>query len=66
MSIERIAIENITSHQMEISTDKYPTTMVPIVLLYLLYSEYQEADFAFHGYTRHLDVVGKVTSGTVT
>jgi hypothetical protein len=36
MSVERIAIGNITSRQMEISTDKYPTWLVPIVLLYLL------------------------------
>jgi hypothetical protein len=36
MSNVWIAIENITSHQMEISTDKYPTSLVHIILLYLL------------------------------
>jgi len=31
-----MAIDNITSHQMEISTDKYTTSPVPVFLLYLL------------------------------
>ena len=51
---------------MEISADKYPTSLVPIVLLYLLLSTLQETEFAFHRHTRHLDVVGKVTLRTVT
>jgi hypothetical protein len=36
MPIERIAIENGILHQLEISIDKYPTKLIPIVQLYLL------------------------------